>query len=196
MLIGIDIDEVLCETLDFALHFFGGKIAWIPLKRERVSDYYLPNIPWYEEVSREDAVKFFVDAQNTPRALDQLKPVNWAYEVLKKRKSEWHHLYAITARGEPVRVSTEARIEKYFPDIFNEIIFCNHYWEGYPRFSKEEICVQKGITLFVEDNPNYAIGLEALGIKVFLLDKPRNQKFIRKDHPWITKVSGWNEINI
>jgi hypothetical protein len=27
MRIGIDIDEVLCETLDFALHFFEGEIA-------------------------------------------------------------------------------------------------------------------------------------------------------------------------
>jgi hypothetical protein len=27
MHIGIDIDEVLCETLEFALQFFGGKIA-------------------------------------------------------------------------------------------------------------------------------------------------------------------------
>lgn len=194
MRIGIDIDEVLCETLDFALHFFEGKIAWKPLNRTQVSDYYLPNIPWYETVSREEAVRFFVEAQNAPRALEELKPVHWAYEVLKKRKSDWHSLYAITARGEPVKSATEAWIQKYFPKLFDEIIFCNHYRDAYPRFSKEDICKQKGIKLFVEDNPKYAIDLEAMDIKVFLLDKPRNQSFLQQEHPWILKVAGRESI--
>ena len=194
MHIGIDIDEVLCETLEFALQFFGGKIAWNPLSRAQVSDYYLPNIPWYEDISREDAIRFFVDAQNSPRALEELRPVHWAYEMLKKWKSEWHILYAITARGEPVKHATEKWIQKYFPNLFDEIIFCNHYRDAHPHFSKEEICKQKEIKLFVEDNPKYAIDLETVGIKVFLLDKPRNQFFIEQEHPWIQKVSGREAI--
>lgn len=196
MHIGIDIDEVLCETLDFALHFSGGKIGGKPLSRKQVSDYYLPNIPWYEDISPEIAVSFFVNAQNSPRALQELQPVQWALEKLTTRKAEWHLLYAITARGEPVREATETRLAKYFPDIFDKIIFCNHYWKEYPTYSKEEIAKQEEIRLFVEDNPKYAIALESLGIKVFLLEKPRNQSFISSDHPRIIKVSGRNEIKI
>lgn len=196
MHIGIDIDEVLCETLDFALNFFGGKIGGKPLSREQVSDYYLPNIPWYEDISPEVAVNFFVEAQNTPRALNELQPVQWAFEKLKKRKTEGHSLYAITARGEPVRESTKARLAKYFPNIFDKITFCNHYRDAYSTYSKEEICVQEGIKIFVEDNPKYAIGLEKLWIKVFLLDKPWNQTFVAEKHSGIIKVPHRGNIDL
>lgn len=103
---------------------------------------------------------------------------------------------AITARGEPLRPFTEQRIEQHFPDLFDEIFFCNHYRPDYPKYAKEEVCIQKGIELFVEDNQNYAIGLEKLGIKVFLLEKPWNASFKPEDHLKITKVKSRNEIEL
>lgn len=63
------------------------------------------------------------------------------------------------------------------------MIFCNHYRPEFPRYTKEEICLEKGIKLFVEDNPNYAIDLEKLGVKVFLLEKPWNASFKEDEHP-------------
>lgn len=196
MLIGVDIDEVLCETLDFGLIFFEGKIWNLPITREQVTDYFLPNIPGYESISREVAVAFFVDSLKSSRALNELHPVSWAYEVLKKRKEEGHTFHAITARGEPMRPSTEAWMEKNFPNLFDTITFCNHYRDEYPKYTKEEICKQEGIKIFIEDNPKYAIDLEKLGIKVFLLDKPWNKDLIENEHPWIIKVKNRSEISL
>ena len=45
MIIWVDIDEVIAETLDFVLKFHDYQIAWKPLKREQFSSYYIPNIP-------------------------------------------------------------------------------------------------------------------------------------------------------
>lgn len=45
MKIGIDIDEVLCETVDYVLTFQNYEIAGIPIKRSDFTDYYIKNIP-------------------------------------------------------------------------------------------------------------------------------------------------------
>lgn len=194
MLIWIDIDEVLCETLEYALAFFGGKVAGFPLKKEEVSDYYLPNIPGYETLAHEDAINFFIESLRSERTLEELKPVAGASAVLKKWKEAGHRFHAITARGEPMRPSTEAWLEKHFPGLFDTITFCNHYREEYPTYTKEEICQKENIQLFVEDNPKYAISLEAQGVEVYLLAKPWNASFQEAEHPKIHKVAGREAI--
>lgn len=59
MLIGIDIDEVLSETLEYALalndYHFGGKV----LQKKDVITYHLTEIPGFEHVSEEEAIDFF-----------------------------------------------------------------------------------------------------------------------------------------
>ena len=115
MLIGIDIDEVLSETIDFALSYHKGEIKGRKLERNQISDYWLPNISGFEFLTKEEAPLFFIEALTSPQALEELQPVVGACEVLKERKTLGHKFYAITARGEPTRRFTEERIEKYFP---------------------------------------------------------------------------------
>lgn len=196
MLIGIDIDEVLSETIDFVLEYHKGEIKGKKIERNQISDYLLANIPGYEFLTVEESAGFFIEALRSERAFASLKPVDWAYKKLKQRKESGHHFYAITARGEPLRESTQQRIDKHFPDIFDKVIFCNHYRPDFPKYTKEDICVENGIALFVEDNPKYAIDLEKLGIKVFLLDKPWNASFNEQEHPWITKVKSRENIEL
>lgn len=76
MIIGIDIDEVLSETLDFAIAHHKGKIAGIPIKRDDVKNYYLPDNEIFQDVSQEEAVNFFINAQADENALTQLLPVS------------------------------------------------------------------------------------------------------------------------
>ncbi len=121
--------------------------------------------------------------------MEELQPVKGAYEVLKKWKETGHTFHAITARGEPMRMTTEAWLEKHFPGFFDKITFCNHYRDEYPTYTKEKICEKENIQLFVEDNPKYAISLEAQGVEVYLLAKPWNVDFKEEEHPRIHKVS-------
>lgn len=58
MLIGIDIDEVLSETVDFALAYHKGEIKGKKLERNQISDYWLPNIPGFECLTKEEAAFF------------------------------------------------------------------------------------------------------------------------------------------
>lgn len=103
MLIGIDIDDVLSETVDFALAYHKGEIKGKKLKRNQISDYWLPGIPGFEFLTKEESALFFIEALTSPQALDGLHPVAGAYETLKKWKALGHEFCAITARGEPTR---------------------------------------------------------------------------------------------
>lgn len=196
MLIGIDIDEVLSETIDFVLEYHKGEVKGKKIERNQISDYFLANIPWYEFLSTEESANFFIEPLSSRLMFTALKPVDWAFKKLKERKEAWHHFYAITARGEPLRESTEQRINNHFPEIFDKLFFCNHYWPDFPRYTKEDICTEHGVSLFVEDNPRYAIDLEKLGIKVFLLNKPWNANFKGQEHPWIIKVNTREDIKL
>ncbi len=103
MLIGIDIDEVLSETVDFALAYHKGEIKGKKLERNQISDYWLPNIPGFECLTKEEAAFFFIEALASPQVLEELQPVAGAYEILKGWKALGHEFCAITARGEPTR---------------------------------------------------------------------------------------------
>jgi len=57
-IIGIDLDEVLSETVDGVLKFHNYQINGIPAHKEDISDYYIFNIEKYN-LNKEDAIKYF-----------------------------------------------------------------------------------------------------------------------------------------
>lgn len=91
MIIWVDIDEVIAETLDFVLKFHDYQIAWKPLKREQFSSYYIPNIPGYEHISKEQAVSFFTDGMRYSAEHWGIQPVLWAKEALEQAKNKGTH---------------------------------------------------------------------------------------------------------
>jgi len=48
----------------------------------------------------------------------------------------------------------------------------------------------------IEDNLDYAIEMANAGIKMYLLDKPWNQRFDPEVNKGITKVSSWSELEL
>ena len=195
MIIWVDIDEVIAETLDFVLKFHNYQIAWKPLKREQFSSYYIPNIPGYEDISKEQAVSFFTDGMRYSAEHWGIQPVLWAKEALKQAKKQGHTLYAITARGPLVQPATEKRIKDYYPNIFEEIIFCNYHDTTKPQFTKEEMCQKYWIHLMIDDNLEYARAIANSNIRVLLIDNPRNQEYSPEKDPLITKVKNRSEIH-
>lgn len=195
MLIGIDIDEVLSETLDFALAYHLDEIQWIPLRREDFVDYYIPNIPGYEHISKTDAVAYFTDSMLYDAEHGGLLPVKGARDALEAGKKAGHRFVAITARGPKVQEATLRWIEKWYPGIFEQVVFCNYHDDSQPQFTKEEMCHELGVQLMVDDNLHYARALAKASIPVFLIDCPRNQAFDPENDLLITKVEDRSEID-
>lgn len=64
MKIGIDIDEVLSETVDYVLAFQNYTIAGLPIKKSDFTDYYIKNLPGFDHLPVEMTTAFFYDAIN------------------------------------------------------------------------------------------------------------------------------------
>jgi len=171
--IWIDLDEVLAETLDYCLFFHNYKINWKSIKREDVKDYYIYNMSKYN-ISLEQGIQWFRDGLSSDIWRYNIKPVQWAIDYIKQLKSKWYILKIITARRAELYTDyTKNWIDKYYPNIFDEIIFSSHF-DKTKQKSKSQIC---------EENK----------IKVCLLEKPWNkQKWL--NHKNIICVKSWEEI--
>ncbi len=189
-IIWIDLDEVLAETIDFSLLFHDYKIAGNSLLREDIIDYYIYNIPklW---VSKEEAIEWFRKPLLGDIYLD-VQPVLWACEKIISHKEKWYTFQIVTARqSEILSDYTQKWIEKYYPNIFENILFANHFTKN--NVTKSELCKLHNIEIMVEDNFDYALDLAENGIYTFLLEKPWN-KHITITHPNLKKVASWEEI--
>ena len=190
-IIWVDLDDVLAELLDHCLEYHNYQINWKSISREKVLDYYISRmknykieskivIDWFRKATLDDIWKY------------KIQPVKWAIEWLKKLKEKWYKLKIVTARNEEIIWEyTKNWIEKYYPNIFEEIIFANHFSKNHK--SKADICKEHGIEIMIEDNPDYAQELAQNWVKTFLLEKPWNKgKCINNKN--IICVKSWREI--
>ena len=187
--IGIDLDEVLSETIDGALKFHNHQINWIPASRNDISTYYLRDIDKFW-MTKEEWIKYFRSFLDEAQRSDDISPVKWAKEWLEKLKQEWWKIIIVTARKSEIKDLTIHRLKQHFLWLWDGILFANHFSKD--EVSKSQLCKQQGIYIMIEDNLEYAIDLATAGIQTYLLDKPWNKKYEKELYPNIIKVS-WRE---
>lgn len=190
--IAIDCDEVLAETLDVVLAFHNYKFKWKTIARELMTNYYLYKMPQYNANITETSL-FYEPVLDSEHIRD-IKPCKWALEKLQERKKAWHTLKIVTWRPLKRKENTIKRVEKYYPEIFDDIIFANHLTSTAKL--KSDICKEIWATVMIEDNLDYCIDTAWAGIKSYLIDKPWNREYDKKIHKGIVKVKGWEEIEI
>lgn len=190
-IIGIDMDEVLAELVDYALEHHDYKIKWKIIKREDIIDYYIHHLVDYD-LNIEDALDWFKTALFSDNKTLKIKPVIWAIDKLKEHISLWYSFKIVTARdGDLFWTYTKKWIKKHYPWIFEDIIFANHFSKK--EKSKSQICIENNIFHMVEDNIDYALDLANSWIITFLIEKPWN-KYRKETHSNIIKVKSWSEI--
>lgn len=189
--IWVDMDEVLAELLDMVLEYNDYKIWKEQIKREDVKDYYIHKLShlW---ITKEEAISWF----RTPMYEDMekclMKRVPWSLERLIELKKDWNKLIIVTARIKEIFWKYTIKwIDIHFPDIFDEIVFADHFTEKSRK--KSEVCKELWIEFMIEDNYNYALDLAKNGIKTYLLEKPWND-YILENHENIIRVSSWENI--
>lgn len=117
-----------------------------------------------------------------------------AREKLTERKKSGIKLIVVTGRSEGLRARTQERLERYFPGIFEEIIFGQELTPQERK--KSEICKSAGIELMIEDRLPIVQELANAGIPSFLLDNPRNQLSEEEtENPQVHRVQHWAEIS-
>ena len=190
-IIWIDLDEVLAELVDYVLIYHDYTINGNSIKREHMKDYYIYKIDNLN-INLDDSINWFREAMEADEEKLQVKPVDWAYKELQKYKSKWYSFKIITARNwDLFSKYTYNWVEKYYPWIFDDIIFANHF--SCKERYKADICKEQNIYHMVEDNMDYAFELAENGIKTFLLEKPWNKKR-KEEHQKLIRIKNWNNI--
>lgn len=185
MIVVIDIDEVLGDTITSILDFFNknynGSLTHNDLGR-------YPYLGFLGETKEEAAEK--CNRYSLEYGPHAVKPFPEAIKAVKKL-SEIHELKVLTSRPYYTKKETEEWLELHFPGMFTEVLFNNkHTPETYvPGEQKQEILKKINADVFIEDNLKYVI--DCPHVKVFLIDKPWNQGEIPNN---VTRVTAWTEI--
>ena len=189
MIIGVDLDEVLTEFVRKFIIFhnqnYGTNLNFEDIKKYFFYD--LLGISLEEDVRRQ--YKFF-----ETDIFKQIQPVNGAVNGVGKLKSNFE-MVVITARPNEIKDKTIKWIERYFPDIFSQVILTNkHSLNKDAKREKHDICVEIGVNLMIEDSLATAKKCASRGIKVLLFDKPWNQTESLPNG--IKRVYSWEEIEV
>ncbi|PID87583.1 hypothetical protein CSB07_00700 [Candidatus Gracilibacteria bacterium] len=188
-IIAIDCDEVLAASFQYFLDYFD--IRKKDGKKAKFSDlkYYIfcrnDGFLGENEEYIEKFIKLYLDDEKNLK----LPPVSGALEGIKKLKKFGKKLYIITARQEFLKNYTKSWLGKYFGEVFEDIIFCNHEGGGVYK-DKSQICKEVGATLLIEDNLDYALECSEKGVEVILFEKPWNS-WRKETNSKIFKVKGW-----
>ena len=153
MRIAIDIDEVLTPFLPTLL-------KWRPPLRT-VPSRYPYNFSKIYDISERESQNLVQNFYHTEE-FSNLKPFAHTKQVLGSI-SEFHKLYIVTGRQEPVRLQTERWIEKWYPGIFADVILTNSFTDK--EVSKSTICKILNIGLIVDDNLDTCIHCMVNGTK-------------------------------
>jgi len=155
--IACDMDEVLCD-------FLGALIAWHNATYGTAlskSDFksYTYNETWGGTLQEGvDKVHRFFDS----KYFEQIEPLPGAAQAmtaLKKRAN----LVVVTSRQTVIAERTVAWLDKHFPDVFDDVLFGNHYSATNPdptrldatKRSKAQMCLAAGAVALVDDNVSY-----------------------------------------
>lgn len=190
MKIWVDLDEVLAETVEKLLQDNNHKIWNLKMNKEDITSYYIFEIEniWLD---KDQAIELFRKVLNEDKEY-KIKPVEWALEKLKSWKNKWYSLEIITARNSLLKDYTFKWIEKYYPNIFDDIHFVWHFTSEYTP--KSIICKNIWVDVMIEDNFEYAEDIAWCWIKTFLIEKPWNKNLWEREN--IFRVKSWDDINI
>lgn len=192
----IDLDEVLFETIEGVLQYHNYQLNGVPTTKEDITDYHFYRIPKLN-MSKEAAVGVFNEFLHSEK-VDDIAPIIWAKETLEALKRRKTTLVGITWRLASYEWWTQKALQRYYTDLLIDTIFLDAYSDitssHVTKITKSEVCKEIWAKVMVEDDLHYAEELAANGIKVYLLDQPRNKQHQNGMHPNIIKVASWQEI--
>lgn len=186
MKIAVDLDDVLASFIAEFLKWYNAKNGtdW---KFEDVVDYHWPN---FMHITVEQAIQDVHDFFLTPEFANL--PLMPGARGFILQLSKQHELYLVTARQNIAQKTTYDWLDKNFPNIFQAVLFANHYSnDGSPALTKGELCQRVGCELLIDDDGRHLDSLIDYGIEAILIDKPWNQN--TQLSGGVTRAYNWDE---
>lgn len=193
MVVAVDVDEVLGSFLAALNRFIAERYSW----NHSVSEYHVYEFFKIWNCSREKANILVHEFFTTHYFQDGIRPIPGARDTLQNLSS-FCSLSVVTSRQDAIKDHTLEWIEKFYPGLFEQIHFGNHFaLEGQSR-PKSEICRSFGAQVLIDDNPRYALECAEDGMRVLLFDYDNSYPWCKtgvdQSHPLVTKVHNWQEV--
>lgn len=164
MRIGLDIDDTICDTLEFVLpyccKYYGINYEEIKNKNYPVN-YFIDNYGYY------DFAKKYYDKliPYVPLKKDVVKYLN-------KLKKRGHQIIFITARSNkgldnPYQITYDYLVKNNVP--FDTLIT--------GAKDKDEVCIEEEIEIYIDNDSNNCLAVSNKGITTYLMDKQKNKNF-------------------
>jgi uncharacterized HAD superfamily protein len=188
MIIGMDIDDVLADSMPPLLRWYN---------REHGTNYTKDQVHHFQLEktwggTHKAAKNLIRNVYFHSPEFDEILPREDALENVKIL-SKIHKLIAITGRTQDIDNKTRSWLDRYFPKLF-PILYSNDEWVNHGPFGpKLNICKSNDVDLLIEDSIETARKCATEGVKVLLFDQPWNQL----DQPLpenIIRVKNWDEI--
>lgn len=186
MLIAVDIDQVLADTLKIYLQYHNTKYF------TRFAEEDCHSLNWWEvfgiseEEFMSDYEKFMEEGWNA-----KIKPVIGSQKGVDALSAK-HKLIAITARPTIIAPSTERWMKMYYPGKFQKVYYTRRTLLAAEVESKHDICIKTGADMLIDDSYEYAKKCADNGLKTLLYTWPWNRNY--KLPPFIERVHSWKEI--
>ena len=181
--IAIDIDEVLVPFLKPMSKYHNKTI-----NKSKYSYVYRDIF----DISEEESQKMVQEFYKSPN-FRALEPIRGAQRAMYKIKRCSEKMYIVTGRQDISRKETEAWIDTYFPNIFDDIILTNSYTPN--EIHKADICRALNIGLIIDDNKAICDTCIENGVRAL--------NFIGGDdeiYPWCEEneisIKGWETLTV
>ncbi|XP_028786898.1 uncharacterized protein LOC114742851 isoform X2 [Neltuma alba] len=191
--VAVDVDEVLGNFLSALNRFIADRYS----SNYSVSEYHVYEFFKIWNCSRDEADVRVHEFFKTQYFMSGIQPIPGARKALEELSTSCS-LSVVTSRQNAIKDHTIEWIEEYYPGLFQEIHFGNHFaLDGLSR-PKSEICRSLGAKVLIDDNPRYAVECAEAGIRVLLFDYQNSYPWCNTDvadgHPLITRVTNWQQV--
>jgi uncharacterized HAD superfamily protein len=187
MLIAIDLDGVLADTLAAFISFHNEMYGTTFIKEHFHSDRYWEITGETKEVFTAKFDQFI----ETPY-FQNIEPLQDAFDIVSSLARD-HQLIVITARQTELAGKTNTWIKKHFSKKFQQVHVINHaaFAKKGKTMTKKEICQKLGVDILIEDSLENARECVSDKTKVLLLDTLWNQGKLPKG---VVRVPSWKDI--
>jgi uncharacterized HAD superfamily protein len=182
--IGIDVDDVLVESLPEYLRLFRESFGHaVPLERAAWEIFLqFPHI----SVARIEAFYAELEARNF---LETRPAYPEAVSAIGQLAARGHHLVVVTGRSAGHAEHTRRLLAAAgILDAFARVI---HRDGEAARVYKPRVAREERLDLLIDDEAHLAVAVAAIPIPVLLMDRPWNQGEMPRG---VTRVPGWTEI--
>lgn len=185
--IAIDLDEVLAPFVPDLMLWYNKKYQ-CNFQYEQFTTYDFSKI-WGG--TKEQAAEI-CDVFHNSRNIENIQPIVNAVKALTLLKEKFK-LILVTSRPLQHTDYTHAWINYHFPNIFSDIILCNHWTKIGQSIKKSEVCKIVNAQYFIDDLPFYIEDVASCDIKSLLFGNyPWNATTV--SHKNAQRVSGWDNV--